>query len=63
MTLDLGSETIICYGGCSTVRFNTTCPSGIKLQKGYHAFDTCNCTDAVGTLNCDGRTKSHVMRT
>ena len=62
MTLDLGSETIICYGGCSTVRFNATCPPGIKLQKVYHAFDTCNCSDTVGTLNCDGRTKNNVMR-
>ena len=60
--LDFGSETIMCYGGCSTVRFNATCPPGIKLQKGYHAFDTCNCSDTVWTLNCDGRTKNHVMR-
>jgi hypothetical protein len=60
--MDLGSETIICYGGCSTVRFNTTCPPGIKLQKGYHAFDTCNCSDTVRTLNCDGRTNNHVIR-
>ena len=60
--LDLGSETIICYGGCGTVRFNTTCPPGIKLQKGYHAIDKCNCSDTVWTLNCDGRTTNHVMR-
>ena len=32
--LKLGSETIICYGGCSTVRFNTTCPPGIELRTG-----------------------------
>ena len=62
MTLELGSETIVCYGGCGTVRFNTTCPPGIKLQKGYHAIDQCNCSDTVGALNCDGRTTNHVMR-
>ena len=60
--LDLGSEPIVCYGGCGTVRFNTTCPPGIKLHKGYHAIDQCNCSDTVGALNCDGRTTNHVMR-
>jgi hypothetical protein len=60
--LDLGTETIICYGGCSTVRFNTTCPPGIELRKGYHAFDTCNCSDVVGTLNCDRKYVNHDMR-
>jgi hypothetical protein len=62
LVLDLGSETIICYGGCSTVSFNTSCPPGIKLQKGYHAIDTCNCSDSIDTLNCDERIKNNVMR-
>jgi hypothetical protein len=61
-TFDFGSETIICYGGCGTVRFNTTCPPGIKLQKGYHAMDACNCSNSIDTLNCDGIIKNHVMR-
>jgi len=61
--LNFRSETIICYGGCSsTVRFNTTCPPGIKLQKGYHVIDTCNCSNSIDTLNCDGIIKNHVMR-
>ena len=61
-SIDFGSETIICYGGCSTVRFNTTCPPGIELRKGYHAFDTCNCSELIDTLNCDRKYNNHDMR-
>jgi hypothetical protein len=59
---NFGSETIICYGGCSTVRFNTTCPPGIELRKGYHAVDKCNCSESIDTLNCDRNIKNHEMR-
>jgi len=56
----LGSETIICYGGCGTIRFNTTCPP-IETRKGYQAYNTCNCSDAHHFLNCDGDTKVNDM--
>jgi len=51
---DKEAETIVCYGDCGKVPFNTTCPPDIELRKGYHAFDTCNCSDENPILNCDG---------
>jgi len=56
----LGSETIVCYGGCGTIRFNTTCPP-IETRKGYQAYNTCNCSDAYSSLNCDGTTEGNEM--
>ena len=52
----LGSETVVCYGGCGTVRFNATCPPGIDMYKGYHASDLCNCSDSIKDLNCENKT-------
>lgn len=55
--LDIGSdnaETVVCYGDCGKISFNTTCPPGMKMRKGYHAYDTCNCKDKKINLNCDG---------
>lgn len=49
------AETVVCYGDCGRIPFNTTCPPGMKLRKGYQAYnDTCNCSDENILLNCDG---------
>jgi len=48
------AETVICYGDCGKIPFNTTCPPKMKIRKGYHAYDTCNCRDDDLNLNCDG---------
>jgi len=54
-TLEIGSEVLICYGGCNTVRFNTTCPPGIDIRTGYQAMDPCECLDTHDHLNCNGK--------
>jgi len=48
------AETVVCYGDCGKIPFNTTCPPKMKIRKGYHAYDTCNCRDDDINLNCDG---------
>ena len=48
------TEIVICYGECGTISFNTTCPPKMKIRKGYHAYDICNCNNKKINLNCDG---------
>jgi len=57
------TEYILCYGGCLTETFNTTCPPNIDLLQNKHFSSIpCNCSDDDSILNCNHSYNDSISR-